>query len=56
MSFLNIKINYINLKILNNRGNEVNQLWKKEKEFVNARDLYFAAGGKYKLGFAYTQI
>ena len=36
--------------------NEVNQLWEKEKEFVNARNLYFTVGGKYKLGFAYIQI
>ena len=36
--------------------NEVNQLWKKEKEFVNARDLYFTVGGKYELGLTYIQI
>lgn len=36
--------------------NEVNQLWEKEKEFVNARDLYFVAGGKYNLGLTYMQL
>lgn len=36
--------------------NEVKELWENEKEFNEAKDLYFKVGGKYKLGFNYIQV
>ncbi|MDY3361216.1 MAG: hypothetical protein SOY04_12645 [Clostridium celatum] len=36
--------------------NEVKELWENEKDFNEAKDLYFQAGAKHKLGIAYIQV